>query len=95
MTEPVSYCVGTLMDMGRIPEDRVSAFLEELPELLRCTRDALAVWDAADIKDNATLDLTGTTWIDDGARNRTVSVTMSDPSGETEELFSASWKGER
>ncbi len=56
----IEYDVSTLADIARIPEDRLPAFIEELPQLLKLVRQS------SPSSNDWRVSYGGMVWIDDG-----------------------------
>jgi hypothetical protein len=71
------YKIGTIEDMAAIPEEALPRFLEELPDMLAMLR-ACAALKAALSEGVINLSPEPITWIDDGAHNRSVRISIQD-----------------
>lgn len=73
MSKPIprEYPIGNLLDMAKIPEDRVPAFLEEMPKILRHMRAFLELQKSIP-PEHAKATLKAATWVDDGKPAETV-----------------------
>jgi len=72
-----TYPISTIEQMAAIPEDRLSAFLEELPDILKAYRDTIRFLDELGAKGN----LHRPSWTDDGDAVGTVAFFTNDASG--------------
>lgn len=64
MLEPRQYNIATLLDMAKIPEDRLPAFLAELPRILGEIRKAMTF--ANSLHGSAAIVAKELIWVDDG-----------------------------
>lgn len=67
------YNIATLLDLARIPKDRVPAFLSELPRLLDDIRPLVAIHDELG-KDQWDLIAQQLVWVDDGITDGSADV---------------------
>lgn len=91
MGEPKQYRIESLNDFLRVPEDRLLACLEEFVDWLEITRrmDALVRTIAPDHPaDQPILTATSFVWIDDGARNMSMTLRSHD---DTSDLMRVHW----
>ena len=58
-----TYQVGTMTGIAQIPDDRLHAFIAELPELIRVVREMSSLFDDPDLA----VTLAGIQWTDDDA----------------------------
>jgi hypothetical protein len=77
------YKIDTIEDMAAIPEEALSRFLEELPDMLAMLR-SFAALKAAMPEGVIELRSEPITWIDDGERNRSVCVRIEEEKEQTQ-----------
>ena len=95
MSEPIKYPVGTLADMAAIPEDRLHAFIAELPAMLASLRGLLKASEALEAMGLAKITQGTPTWCDDGETFGTVTLSEQNDDGTVTKIGSMTVSGER
>jgi hypothetical protein len=83
--EPNRYQIEHVRDFLSVPEDRIDACLEEFKEYLGMARDMMSLVKTFGevVGEEATGDVGAFVWIDDGKKDRTVTIKVTPTTPET------------